>query len=289
MVYLINCKNSDQIYALIKPHTKSISDLIIFDLKKQPISDLFQMNLFNDQDMLVNNAVEKQIIEIINNKFDVNVFITCDEISSVLANIAKKQKIKILELINITDFNRGKVIGSLWDQNNLPKDSLVFSLFVSRMPNDYSIICQELQKLKNHLELWYDYNCLERLIYDYNNEQFFALIEYLLQKKYQSYLYELNRLFDLGYQCHYLLQIMSTQLFNLKLIKKSLLDKTNTKDACAALNISAFQYGKKSQLLYNIDISKINSLLDYFYELDLKSKKGKIDLLMSLKTLIERS
>lgn len=276
-------------------------DILIFDYADNAldiINGIKQTSFFNDfKCILIKNAsflthelndFENELIELLLSSNDKEIILVVKSLklseNKTIQNFIKKAN--LIKPKKMTDFDKEKKIIFLIKENNINIQNNAQKLLISLLPLDEKIIINEIKKIKElNLEL-IDKNIIEKFIVDYNSNNVFDIITSFLKKDIVLCNKTLEKLLLQKYQPIELIQIMATQLFNIKLMKWCLSTNNISNSILLELGISFFQFNVNRDLLYNVSYEKINKLLLKMYDLDIAIKKGLVDPYIGIKLLL---
>jgi len=121
-----------------------------------------------------------------------------------------------------------------------------------------------------------------------NETNIFNLVKYILLNKKDNALKLYETLLSQKYQPTDLIQVMATQIFNLKCFKMALIQNYSTNEITNTLKMSPYQQKINLPLISKIPLSYLNDLLNDMYDLDYNIKHNSLIPDIALKTFISK-
>lgn len=192
--------------------------------------------------------------------------------------LIKKLKIKIIKKNKINDFNKTDEIKKLCAEEGIKFDSQqTFQKFVDHLANNYLFAKSEINKIKIYCgDSPITSQNIDEIMLDNFEGNIFLLNTYILTNQLNKSLDLYNKLISLKHQPIEIIQIISTQIFKVKLYKMALIQNLPFSQINVDLQITPFQ-ARQMNYINHVSIQKINLILDKLFELDTNIKKGLVD------------
>ncbi|MDR1991739.1 MAG: DNA polymerase III subunit delta [Mycoplasmataceae bacterium] len=299
MLHVIYGENENsvsyEIHKLLKSLVNANIIHLYFDNNHQEILDsILQTNLFfNNQTFIIHAA------SFLQNEDSASLSLT-DKISQINQEIycfllTKKTKfnefVKSATLKKITKFNNAHkltLIKTVLAQNNFRfEDNSIQTLFENIIDDNPFLVETELDKLmllsENKI---ITKKMVEQVINDSAEFNIFKLVNYLITGNKIALLQLYERLILLKYQPVELIQIMSTQLFNLKMLKLGLESKYSDYEIESKLKISKFVLFTNKKMIKDLTIEQINQIMNSLALLDYNIKSHNVNPYLGLKSML---
>ncbi len=264
------------------------SKKIVFDGDFSSIFDeINQSSLFGqpkniiitDADFLLDKSEEaSELIDTLNkNDSEVFCLVKNDKLDK-FNPIVKKLKIKLIKKNKITDFNKFDEIKKICLEENINFDSQkTFEKFVDHLANNYLFVKSEIEKIKIYCgDRKVTEKDIEEIMLDNFEGNIFLLNTYILRNQLKESLNLYNKLISLKHQPVEIIQIISSQIFKVKLYKEALNQNLPFTQINSNLQITPFQ-ARQMAYVKDISLGKINFILDKLFELDTNIKMGLVD------------
>jgi DNA polymerase-3 subunit delta len=201
---------------------------------------------------------------------------------------AKKMNVKKISKFSAT--NKQALINIILKKNHVSfankKDQ---EYFEANIPNNPFMVESEMNKLlliaNNGL---IDKTAITELINDLTEGNVFKLTNYLLLNDKDALISLYDNLIIMKYQPVELIQIMATQLFNLKLLKIALDKHYSQATIESELKINRFVQFSNYELLKKTSLSRINQTIDALSLLDYNIKHGLVNPYQGLKLMLAK-
>ncbi|MDR0985441.1 MAG: hypothetical protein LBL60_00650 [Mycoplasmataceae bacterium] len=263
----------------------------------QVLDDLLQTDLFNnkkiyiihDADFL--NQKKQDDIKLCQqiNKIDEEIFLTLQTKKVPISN--KDMNNFVFKKINkFTEKSKTTLISQLMDINNIKfANQNVRDSFEHSLSNNPFLIENEFNKLLVNLKT----NIIDKddikNIFDNSSEiNIMDLLQQLLLKNKSSVLNIYDNLIKTKWQPTEIIQIISSQLFNLKLLKMANNNHLSQSMINDQLKITPYIQFKNLPIIKTTTIDNIDQLLNDLYQLDYNIKRSLIDPFDGLKLLITK-
>lgn len=241
-----------------------------------------------DADFLLDKS--EQASDLINDLNSIDSQVTCLVKNDKLEKfnpIIKKLKIKTIKKNKINDFNKTDEIRKISLEQNLQFDSQdTFNKFIDHLSCNYLFVKSEIEKIKLYCgNKKVTSKDIEDIMLDNFEGNIFLLNNYLLTNQLEKSLSLYKKLINLKHQPIEIIQIISAQVFKIKLYKKALLQNLPFSQIASDLQITSFQV-KQMHYVNSVSLVKIELILERLYELDLNIKKGLVDPHQSFKLFL---
>ncbi|MDR0674782.1 MAG: hypothetical protein LBF36_00715 [Mycoplasmataceae bacterium] len=270
---------------------------IYFDNNHQQIIDcVYQIDLFNNEQVFViHNATFLINSEIQDMELTQKLMHASNELYLIV--IGKKDSFnkyaKGVDIKKISKFNNASkqaLINNLLKSQNVRFDSNATQQeFENLTSNDPFMMENEINKLilisQNKI---ITKNMLDNAINDSTELNIFKLIKYLLINDKKSLIKLYDNLIVLKYQPIELIQVMSSQLFNLKLLKQAMMQHYSQTEIESQLKITKFMQFANYDILNKITIDKLNLTINELASLDYNIKHSLINPYLGLKLMLSK-
>ncbi|BET38523.1 DNA polymerase III subunit delta [Spiroplasma ixodetis] len=281
--YLVR-KNIEQL--IKKNHKKENYDYNLYELQEDTIVNIINeiqiMSIFEENKVIVINDSSNLWQKYIKEKKIVNALLNHNQktmiiIKSLNVDFKISREFQQFNIIKIKNYTKSqllllinKVCNSF--KVNITKEATNFLL--EYLPNDVSIILNELSKLRL-IGKKITSDIIIEVVPKYFETNIFKTVEYILKKDYNNFWTQYNYYNVINYDKIKLINILVYQLELIRDIKILVKQKKSNEDISDILNISKFQVKILEQYL-NINLN-INNILLKLYELDYNIKKGKFN------------
>ena len=259
------------------------------------VNDINQVSLFsNDKLYVIHNSIflntldefkkEQDNLEIIKNQTDIIFIDNVEKIST--ASLVKKY-LEGFEIINpksLTAKTINSYISKIAKQIGLNLTfSQIESIGFKLIPNA-SIINMELSKLVNYKTI--NDEIINNVISNYDDANVFKLVEFMFNKQIDQLLVLYDQLIDSKMDPVAIIQMISSQIYRLYLIKQMLDEHKSIDSISYELGIHNFVVSNSVQLIKKYDLNKLQYILNTLYLLDIKIKENFVDKVLALKIFI---
>ena len=221
---------------------------------------------FNNNEMLLNETKNNaQNVVIITNKKPSN----AGKVTSFL------NQVNYYEVKQLTDKNKYSYLQNLLINHNLYLDSDELDLLVNKLPNDASIIENEINKIVNYHDVNLD--TIKSLVSDYKQATIFELVSYCFQKDLNNAMLIYEKFFKIDPDLNYIIHMISLQINQIICIYQLKQNNYKYNEICNLLEINYYVYKNIDNILKQQAIEKIIKMIDNLYELDIKIKRNLID------------
>ncbi|MDR0740082.1 MAG: hypothetical protein LBF00_04345 [Mycoplasmataceae bacterium] len=287
-----------ELYNLIRFHNNTpIQHLYFKDNYDEILDSVCQMNLFtNDNIFIIHDAAfllsTKPKESTLSQKL-----CSLDEKKIYFFILTKKnsfnmytKKVNIKKIAKFSTTNKRTLINTILKNNHIDfADEITRQYFENNMTNNPFLIESELNKLLlTSNDGLITKTAVTQLINNSIESNVFKLTNYLLLNDKAALITLYDNLIILKYQPIELIQVIATQLFNLKLLKIAL-DKhySNTKIE-TELNINKFVQFSNYDLLKKTSLEKINQTIITLSLLDYNIKRGLVNPYQGLKLMLAK-
>lgn len=265
-----------------------------FDYKNNNLSEIIsninQINLFEEKNSdliyVIQNAsflTEKngdnllKIKELIETKKEIICLIVARNASLLNKNIAKLKSVKLLKATKFNQTSKIKFIDLLKEKfpiNFNSSDDLNY--LIDHLQNDSHSVINEIKKISDFsYEKKINQNQIKKLIFGYQKEIIFDLAKFIIAGDLKKSMNLFKKLIIEKYNVVALIQIISQQMFEFKLLKILFETSTNNLTAISKqYGINAYILKKNYELLNNITLNQIKQILNNLYKLDMQIKNN---------------
>ncbi len=265
-----------------------------FDYKNDSLSEIIsninQINLFEEKNSnlvyVIENAsflTEKnsdklsKIKELIETKKEIICLIVVRNTSLLNKNIPELKNVKLLKATKFNQTSKIKLIDLLKEKfpiNFNSSDDLNY--LIEHLQNDSNSVMNEIKKISDFsYQRKIDQNQIKKLIFGYRKEIIFDLAKFIVTGDLKKSINLFKKLLIEKYNVIALIQIISQQIFEFKLLK--ILFETNTRNLTTIskqYDMNAYFLKKNYELLNNISLDQIKQILDSLYKLDIQIKNN---------------
>ncbi|MDR2461770.1 MAG: DNA polymerase III subunit delta [Mycoplasmataceae bacterium] len=304
MIVFYGIDNENLNYSVLKKinllNIKKIEHIFFDENCNEIINSLQQMNIFNEKKIFViHNAsfllkdndgeMKEKIIDLLENNDNGDEFILIINAKSKTdfdSKIIKSKKIELNKVEKFDELKKNNLIVELLKKNEIFLNEDALSNLVEITANNPFIVENELNKIILLNKKNIDASDIGNFIIPSNDNNIFELINFILNNKKSEAIRLYDKLIENKYQPIELLQIISNQLFNLKLLKIAFETNMSSNEIFLATNMSLFQQRINKKNIENVEINKMNKLLDNLYTLDYNIKNGNINPYVSIKIFL---
>lgn len=255
------------------------------------ISMLKQTNLFDESDqshdiVVIHNAKflvndKKSSIEFINELIEcdqqIYCLVTAKSVSSFNKIVIKnKNKFNLIKATAFNEQDKLLFVNKLTKTHQINFDcEKTRNVFINQLANDPFLILNEIKKLECYsVSDKITEDILAKLVFNEVDELIFNLIEYILLKKHYLAINLYNQLLRRKIQTTVIIATIAAQLIDLKIQKQLFLVNhfSNIYYLSEQTKIPYFILNKNFNLLRNINLSRINKLLDKLVLIDYNIK-----------------
>lgn len=254
------------------------------------ITELNQSSLFGDQDnnidyYVINNASfltekTKKMTTLIEQLLKSNKQILClvsARAQSSFNNVLDK-KVNFIKAHNFNETNKLKFVNELMDEYQINFDcDTTKNAFITKLSNNPNFIINEIEKIANFsFNSEVSLNDVNNLSFGLDEGNIFELIKLILSNDKNQALLLFENLLKKKMQVITLIQIISSQLFDLKL-QKQYLDEYKFKGmflSMEKLGVSSYVLQQNAKFLLNTKINKINKMLEDLFNMEMKIKNN---------------
>lgn len=271
------------------------------DNYEQILSSINQISLLDDGNKvnyLIDHATfltnkTKIATEFIKDLLNANDEIICihvarskDSFNPLLIN---NKNVEFIKATKLSDKDKFKLVNDLLKTYPINFDSEATKIgFVNALANDPYLIINEVQKASNYsLNNEFNVQTIKDLVAQNTNNTIFDLVNFILLNKKQEALKLFDNLLKKKVQPVTCIQVMGTQLFDLKLQKIYLeINNNNIYNAQKVLGINQYRIMANWKILNNITLSKIKKLLNSLILLEYNIKNNLVIGDIGIKMLI---
>ncbi|WP_338980758.1 DNA polymerase III subunit delta [Spiroplasma endosymbiont of Lasioglossum malachurum] len=281
--YLVR-KNIEQL--IKKNHKKENYDYNLYELQEDTIVNIINeiqiMSIFEENKVIVINDSSNLWQKYIKEKKIVNALLNHNQKTMIIIkslNVDFKisrefQQFNIIKIKNYTKSQLLLLINKVCNSFKINITQEATNFLLEYLPNDVSIILNELSKLRL-IGKKITSDIIIEVVPKYFETNIFKTVEYILKKDYNNFWRQYNYYNVINYDKIKLINILVYQLELIRDIKILVKQKKSNEDISNILNISKFQVKILEQYL-NINLN-INNILLKLYELDYNIKKGKFN------------
>lgn len=300
------------IYGTTYEIAKSYAYFFIDDLKikqkfdfddnyEQILTSINQTNLFdndsqsnyliNHANFLINKTKKsiKFIENLLNSKDEIICIVAARNQKSFDSLLQTNKNVKFIKAIKFTDKDKIHLVNNLLKTYPINFDcETTKTNFINVLANEPYLIKNEVQKASNYsLDNEFNSQVIDKLINKNANNSIFDLINFILLNKKTEALNLLSNLLKKKIQPIVCIQIMASQLFNLKL-QKMYLSKNNNNiySANNSLGVNPYKIMMNEKILNNTTLTKIKKLLESLLLLDYNIKNNLVVGEIAIKMLI---
>lgn len=266
----------------------------------QILSSVNQISLLDDDskfNYLINHAnfltnKTKKVTDFIQNLLGVKDEIICilaaRNLNSFNPLLQNNKKVEFIKASKLNDKDKIKLINNLLKTYPINFDcETTKTSFIDALSNDPYLIINEVIKASNYsLDNEFDTNSINNLITQNTNNSVFDLINFILLNEKSKALDLFGNLMKRKTQPITYIQVMATQLFNLKLQKMYLMKYKNIYHVQEVLGINSYLIMMNLKILNNTSLSKIEKLLKSLLLLDYNIKNNLLIGDVAIKMLI---
>ncbi|MBQ6280369.1 MAG: hypothetical protein IJK72_02845 [Mycoplasma sp.] len=266
----------------------------------QILSSVNQISLLDDDskfNYLINHAnfltnKTKKVTDFIQNLLGVKDEIICilaaRNLNSFNPLLQNNKKVEFIKASKLNDKDKIKLVNNLLKTYPINFDcETTKTSFIDALSNDPYLIINEVIKASNYsLDNEFDTNSINNLITQNTNNSVFDLINFILLNEKSKALDLFDNLMKRKTQPITCIQVMATQLFNLKLQKMYLMKYKNIYHVQEVLGINSYLIMMNLKILNNTSLSKIEKLLKSLLLLDYNIKNNLLIGDVAIKMLI---
>lgn len=256
----------------------------LFEIQEKKIIFLSCSFLANQKE-----AVDAEnLFAILKNNINAKIFLTVEseKLAKTKALDQLLGKVQLIDLPKISNYKMQTVfLEMLSNENyNLSYDQL--SIMSSRMIPNALIMQNEINKLKlfNRSEL--SNELLNDLVFDYNNESIFKLLELVIKQKKIAVAKLYDHLVADQYSPQEILQILAPQLLKLIFVYKGLISKLTDGEIIKSLSLTNYLLKNMKQLCMHTSSIKLDNFLSGIMNIDIKIKKHAIEPVNSVRLFL---
>jgi DNA polymerase III delta subunit len=191
-----------------------------------------------------------------------------------------------VKLTAFSNANKIKLVEKLIDNYQIKFDNYeTKNLLINYLIDDPILIENEIGKI-SLLKTTITPEIITNVLSNNNDSNLFNLIKYILAKQYKNAIELIDNLLLNKYQVTDIIQIISSQLFNLKLFKIACNQSCSSQDMTNKLNFTPYAQANNRKNLSNITVEHINQLLNELMLLDYNIKHSLILPKQGLKLLV---
>lgn len=254
----------------------------------QILSSVNQIRLLDDElkvNYLINHAnfltdKTKKVTDFIQSLLGVKDEIICilaaRNLSSFNPLLQNNKKVEFIKASKLNDKDKFKLVNDLLKTYPINFDcETTKTSFIDALANDSYAIINEVIKASNYsLDNEFDTKCINNLVTQNANNTIFDLVNFILMNQKSKALDLFDNLVKRKIQFITCIQVMATQLFNLKLQKMYLIKYKSIHHAQEVLGISSYLIMMNLKILNNTSLAKIERLLKSLLLLDYNIKNN---------------
>lgn len=255
--------NIDEIAETVLQNSLFIDDSIFciditkFNLKEKKVINLLKNIVTNDVNVILYSTNKNyKVIEL-------------NEIFATKKLISKK-------VYNLNENDCHKIVNFIANKKQIKFEIKVQLALEKKLPPDYKLIMAEIDKLVL-LEKNITVDDVNNIVFDHFNANIFMITQFLFKNKIVEAIKTIDTLLIKNNNVTELIPIFSQQLFQLKLYLISRKNGWDYNLINSRYQITYFVQKIYSEMLYNNDDNKIDSLLNDLYQLDLKIKTKEVE------------
>lgn len=255
------------------------------------INQLSSASLFGEQDdYIINDAdfiisASTETIAMLEQSPN-NIYCFCNTKKDVSKSKINKQNIKIIK--KWTERDKKILLDNWIKENSITIDNQIYSSLISLLPTNPFVVYFALFKLKTIIQNNAINNTDLSYIGDINKTQIiFDILTALSEQDAKKALLIYEQLIDTGdYIPMEIVDIISKQLFYIKLIKLGVINRMNDYAIENAIEFNHFRFINAKALANKCTLTQIDRLLDKFHEIEIDAKINLVNLYFSLKLLL---
>jgi DNA polymerase-3 subunit delta len=273
-----------------------IRHLYFDDNHKHIIDDVCQLNLFNSDEIFI---IHDATFLLSDKPTDLELTQKLAQLTQEIYFVLSTKKdsfnkytknMNIKKISKFTSTSKRALINNLLKSQNVKfESSAIQSTFENLTNNDPFMIESEINKLillaNNRIITKV---MVDQAINDSTELNIFKMTNYLLTNDKESLIKLYDNLIALKYQPIELMQIMATQLFNLKLLKQAITERYSQVEIESQLKINKFVQFANRDILKNISIDKINQVIKELTILDYNIKHSLVNPYLGFKLMLSK-
>jgi DNA polymerase-3 subunit delta len=286
-----------ELHRLMQSHkTTSIRHVYFDNNYQQIIDDVCQLDLFNNDELFIvhdatfllnNKPIDLQLTEELSQLTQEIYFIVSSKKESFNKHTTN---MKIKKIAKFTSTSKRSLINNILKSQSIKFENIdLQSTFENLVANDPFMVESELNKiilLADNKVI--TKSMLDQAINDSTELNIFKLTNYLLTNNKTALISLYDNLIALKHQPIELMQIMATQLFNLKILKQAMVKRYSQSEIETQLKINKFVQYANRDILNKITIDKINQVINELALLDYNIKHSLVNPYLGLKIMLSK-
>lgn len=267
---------------------------------EQILSSVNQISLLDNEsktNYLINHASfltdkTKKATDFIKNllsaKDEIICILAARNLNSFNTLLQNNKKVEFIKASKLNDKDKFKLVDNLLKTYPINFDcETTKTSFINVLANDSYLIINEVIKASNYsLGTEFDTKCIDNLITQNTNNTIYDLVNFMLMNQKSAALDLFDNLLKRKILPIACIQVMATQLFNLKLQKMCLSKYKNIYNAQEVLGINSYLIMMNLKILNSISLTKIEKLLKSLLLLDYNIKNNLVIGDVAIKMLI---
>lgn len=227
------------------------------------------------------------LFKVLKMNHELDIFLTVEADKILIKHPMIKELFGFVKFINIpklTNYNMQNIIITILKEKKVHLSQKNINKLLSCLIPNALIIENEINKLKFFKSSELTDELIDDLIFEYNNDSVFKLVEYILNKQISLAIKLFHNLIPQLYSPIEILQIMSAQVLKLILFTLAVNQKMSDNDIMQQLGLNFFQFNQNKKICSMTNMKSLTKFLNDILTLDKKIKKydmnGKNNLLL---------
>lgn len=183
----------------------------------------------------------------------------------------------VINIPRLTNYNMQNLVNKLLESNDIKLSLSQLNMLFGRLVPNALVIANEIDKLKCFKNDELTDSLISDLIFEYNNDSIFKLVELLITRNEVATIRLYDSLIDHLYAPLEILQIMAAQVLKLIMMAKCLHSGMKQNEIIKVLGISNFHFYAQKKICSSVSLTRLEKILSGILKLDIKIKTFNLD------------